>query len=162
MGISWFGCWSRLSLWATLCFEASSRTVGISRSACSTLFGMYHGAFTTVRNTLFCERCKISMLDWEAVPQRGIPYVHIGRSIVLYSRILFSIDSSDRLPMIQYILLNDSSNCFLLAWMCVRHVSRRFRCTPRYVTASFRATRSMRLEAEWGMKRRMHHSCAHG
>jgi hypothetical protein len=28
--------------------------------------------------------------------------------------------------------------------------------------ASFRATRSMRLEVDWGMQCRMHHSCAHG
>jgi len=57
------------------------------------------------------------------VPQRGIPYVHIGFSIVLYSRSLFSSDKSDLLPMIQYIRLNERSSCFLLAWMCVLHVS---------------------------------------
>jgi hypothetical protein len=28
--------------------------------------------------------------------------------------------------------------------------------------ASFRATRSMRLEADWGIQRRMRRSCAHG
>jgi hypothetical protein len=28
--------------------------------------------------------------------------------------------------------------------------------------ASFRATRSMRLVADWGMQRRVHHVCAHG
>jgi hypothetical protein len=32
---------------------ASSRTVGMCISACSTLLGMYHGAFTIVRKTLF-------------------------------------------------------------------------------------------------------------
>jgi len=35
------------------------------------------------------------MLKWEAVPQSGMPYVHIGFSIVLYSRNLFAKDSSD-------------------------------------------------------------------
>jgi hypothetical protein len=95
MGISWFGCLSSLSLWATLCFVTSTRTIGICRSARSSLLGMYHCAFTIVRNTLFWKRCKISILDWEAVLQRGILYVHIGRSIVLYSRCLFAIDSSE-------------------------------------------------------------------
>jgi hypothetical protein len=107
MGINWFVCWSSLSLWAMLWFVISSRTVGISRPVCRLLFGMYHGALTIVRNTLFWKRCKISMLDWEAVPQRGIPYVHIGFNIVLYSISLFSSDNSDFLPMIQYIRLND-------------------------------------------------------
>ena len=44
------------------------------------------------------------------MPQRGIPYVHMGRSIVLYSRSLFSIDICECLPMIQYIRLNEISN----------------------------------------------------
>jgi len=58
------------------------------------------------------------MLEWEAVPQSGIPYVHIGFSIVLYnSRSLFTSDNSDLLPKIQYIRLNERSGCFLLAWM---------------------------------------------
>jgi len=42
------------------------------------------------------------------MPQRGIPYVHMGRSIVLHSRSLFSIDICECLPMIQYIRLNES------------------------------------------------------
>ena len=108
----------------------------MSRSVCRTLLGMYHGAFTIVRNTLFWKRCSIVILDWEAMPQRGIPYVHMGRSIVLYSRSLFSIDICECLPMIQYIRLNESSNCFLLACMCVLHVSRRSKCNPRYLALS--------------------------
>ena len=32
----------------------------------------------------------------------------------------------------------------------------------RFYGASFRSTRSMRLEADWGMQRRMSHSCAPG
>ena len=47
------------------------------------------------------------------MPQREIPYVHIGFSIVLYSRSLFSSDNSDLLPMIQNIRLNERSSCFL-------------------------------------------------
>jgi hypothetical protein len=70
------------------------------------------------------------------MPQRGIPYVHIGHSNVLYSRSLFSVDICECLPMIQYIRLNGSSNCFLLACMCVRHVSRRFKCNPWYLAFS--------------------------
>ena len=67
------------------CFVTSSRTVDMSRSVCRTLLGMYRGAFTIVRNTLFWKRCSIVILDLEAMPQRGIPYVHMGRNI--YSKI---------------------------------------------------------------------------
>ena len=68
------------------------------------------------------------------MPQRGLPYVHMGRNIVLYSRSLFPIDICECLPMIQYIRLNESSNCFLLAFMCVLHVSRRSKCNPSLIT----------------------------
>jgi hypothetical protein len=70
------------------------------------------------------------------MPQRGISYVHVGRSNVLFSRSLFSTDTCECLPMIQYIRLNESSNCFFLACMCVRHVSRRSKCNPRYLALS--------------------------
>ena len=85
---------------------------------------LYHGALVIVLKTLFWKRCKISMLEWEAVPQRGIPYVNIGFSTVLYNRSLFSSDNSDLLPMTQYIRLNERSSCFLLAWMELRHSSK--------------------------------------
>jgi len=66
-------CWSSLALWAMLRFVISSRTVSMSRSVCRMLLGMYHGALVIVLRTLFWNRCKISVLEWEAVPQRGIP-----------------------------------------------------------------------------------------
>jgi hypothetical protein len=47
------------------------------------------------------------------------------------------MDNAECLPMIQYIRLNKSSNCFLLACMYVRHVSRWPRCSPRYLAVSF-------------------------
>jgi hypothetical protein len=42
------------------------------------------------------------MLELLAVPQRGVPYVQMGFRIVLYISNLFSSDSFDFLPMIQY------------------------------------------------------------
>jgi len=78
-----FGCVSSLTLWFVLNFVISSRMVGICRSVCRSLFGTYHGALTIVLRALFWKRCKISMFDWETVPQSGMPYVHIGFSIDL-------------------------------------------------------------------------------
>jgi hypothetical protein len=74
-------------LWAVLCFVTSSRTVDMSRSVCRTLLGMYHGAFTVVRNSVVVLQYWIG----RPCPIGGIPHVHIGRGNVLYSRSLFSI-----------------------------------------------------------------------
>jgi hypothetical protein len=46
-----FGCPVILSLYFRLMFVISSRTVGMPRSACSILFGTYHGALTIARRT---------------------------------------------------------------------------------------------------------------
>jgi len=43
------------------------------------------------------------MLELLAVPQRGIPYVQMDFTIVLYISSLFLSDSFDFLPMIQYM-----------------------------------------------------------
>jgi hypothetical protein len=48
-----FGCPVILSLYFWVMFVVSSRTLGMPRSACSILFGTYHGALTIVRSTLF-------------------------------------------------------------------------------------------------------------
>ena len=48
-----FGCAVILYLYLQLMFVVSSRTVGMPRSACSSLFGTYHGALTMARSTLF-------------------------------------------------------------------------------------------------------------
>lgn len=49
---------------------------------------------------------------------------------------LLYIDSSDFLPMSQYIFLAVSSSCFLLVLICLAHVSLLSRCIPRYLTTS--------------------------
>ena len=67
-----FGCVVVLSLTN---FVISSLIVGIFKSACMTLSDMYHGAFTTVRRTIFRYLCNILVFELLAVPQRGIPYV---------------------------------------------------------------------------------------
>ena len=74
---SLFGCVVILSLYLTLDFVISSRIVGTFKSSCMTLLDIYHGAFTIARKTLFWYICNISMFELLAVPQRGIPYVHL-------------------------------------------------------------------------------------
>jgi hypothetical protein len=56
-------------------------------------------------------------------PHSSIPYVQTGFIIVFYMVILFSRDSCDFLFISQFIFLILSSNCLLLAFICVCHVS---------------------------------------
>jgi hypothetical protein len=76
--------------------------VGIFMSVCKILLGIYHGAFTIARRTLFWYLPNIAMFELLAVPQRVTPYVKMGVRIFLYMSNLFSIDNSDFLPRIQY------------------------------------------------------------
>jgi hypothetical protein len=73
------------------------------------------------------------MFELLAVPQRSIPYVEMGYRIVLCSSNLFSTGNFDFLPRIQYICWNFNTGCFLLANMCVCHVSVLSRWIPKYL-----------------------------
>ena len=112
-----------LSLYLTQNFVISSLVVGTIKSECKTLLDIYSGSFSIARRTVFWYLFNISMFVLLAVPQRGIPYVQMGFRIVLQISNLFSIDSSNFLPRIQYICWNFSPSCFLLANIWVRHVS---------------------------------------
>jgi hypothetical protein len=68
-------------------------TVGVCISLQITVFGMYQGASTIMRKTLYWKRSRISMFEVEAVPYSCIPYVQIGLSIALYMRILLLVES---------------------------------------------------------------------
>jgi hypothetical protein len=86
--------------------------------------------------TLFGNLCSISKLELFAVPQRGMPYVQMGFRIVLYISNLFSNDSFDLLPMIQYMRWSFNPSWFLLVNMCFCHVSLRSRWMPKYLAVS--------------------------
>jgi len=86
--------------------------------------------------TLFWNLCSISMLELLAVPQRGMPYVQMGFRIVLYISNLFSSDSFDFLPIIQYTRWSCNPSCFLLVNICFCHVSVRSRWMPKHLAVS--------------------------
>jgi len=62
-----------------------------------------------------------------------MPYVQMVLRIVLYISNLFSSDSFDFLPMIQYMRWSFNPSCFLLVNMCFCHVSLQSRWMPRYL-----------------------------
>jgi len=117
-GMSSLGCVMSFSRYLVLKLVISALTVGICRSVCRIVFGTYRGALTTDLRTLFWNLCSISMLELLAVPQRGMPYVQMGFRIVLCISNLFSSDSFDFLPMIQYMRWSCNPSCFLLVNMC--------------------------------------------
>ena len=63
------------------------------------------------------------MLDGLLHPHSSIPYVQMGRNIVLYAVSLLSKDSRERVFISQLMLLSLSSIWRRLAFMCVFHVS---------------------------------------
>jgi hypothetical protein len=132
-----FGCVVILSLYLMMSFVIYSLKVGILKSVCRSLFGIYIGAFTVVRRDLFLYICNISMFELLVLPQMGIPYVQMGFRIVLYISNLFSIDNSNFRPGIQCICWNFEPSCFLLANMCFCHSSLLSRCIPKYLAVSF-------------------------
>jgi hypothetical protein len=60
----------------------------------------------------------------------------MGFRVALYTSGLFSRDSCDLRPRIQYSFRSCRSRCFLLVVICLRQVSRRSRCMPKYLTSS--------------------------
>jgi len=108
------GCVISFSPYLVLKLVISALTVGICRSVCKIVFGTYHGPLTIDLRTLFWNLCSISVLELLAVPQREMPYVQMGFRIVLYISNLFSSDSFDFLPMIQYMRWSCNPSCFLL------------------------------------------------
>ena len=58
------------------------------------------------------------MLELLAVPQRGMPYVQMGFRIALYISNLFSSDSFDFLPMIQFMRQSENICATLFHMSC--------------------------------------------
>ena len=112
VGRSSLGCVISFSRYLVLKLVISALTVGICRSVCRIVFSIYHGALTFNLKALFSNLCSISMLKLLAVHQRGMPYVQMGFRIVLYISNLFSSDSIDFLPMLQYMRWNCNPSCF--------------------------------------------------
>jgi hypothetical protein len=75
----------------------------------------------------------LSIFDWNVWrilvlggllhPHSSIPYLQMGRSIVLYTVSLLSMDSCERVFSSQLMFLGLSCSWHRLAFMCVLHVS---------------------------------------
>lgn len=76
--------------------------------------------FVVVHNhtTYDWKRCKILNCVSLAESHISILYVHMGLIVALYRSSLFSNNSGALCPINQYILLDFSPSCFLLALMC--------------------------------------------
>jgi len=63
------------------------------------------------------------VLDGLPHPHSSIPYVQMGRSIVLYTVSLLSRDICERVFISQFMFLTLSPNWHRLPFMCVFHIS---------------------------------------
>jgi hypothetical protein len=104
-------------------FLISSLTNGIWRSLCSVRFVTYHGALIMERSTFDWNRWRTFVFDGLVHPQSWIPYVKMGFRIHLYTRILFSSESSDFRPRSQDICCTFKFRCWHFVLMCFYQVS---------------------------------------
>jgi hypothetical protein len=75
------------------------------------------------------------MFELLAVPQRDVPYVQTGFRIVLLISNLFSIDNSDFIPRIQYVLLEFQTQLFSFS-KYVSSPRQSSRWIPKYLVVS--------------------------
>lgn len=130
-----FGWPSIRDLYVSILEWISSFTVGILRSECIRLLVTNHGAFEIFRSVLDWNLCRISILEFEAVPHSWIPYVQMGLIIHLYINSLFSSERGDLELIRDLNLFSCISRAFLLVCICFFHVSLLSRCIPRYFTS---------------------------
>jgi hypothetical protein len=76
-----------------------------------TEFGTYQGAFIISSKSLDWKRSKMSMFEFEVVPQSWTPYVQMGLSIALRMRSLSLVESLDVPPSNQYVLVRVIPSC---------------------------------------------------
>ena len=94
--ISWLLCSVLRFLYLLVLILITSVTCGISKSLCKVWMETYQGAPLIILSIFHWNRWRILVLDGLLHPHSSIPYVQMGRSIVLYTAILFSRDSCER------------------------------------------------------------------
>ena len=110
----------------------TSVTYGISKSLCKVWLETYQGALQIILIIFDRNVWRILVLDGLLHPHSSIPYVQMGRSIVLYTVSLLSRDSCEVVFISQHRFLSLSYSWHRLAFMCVFQVSFSSRQSPRY------------------------------
>jgi hypothetical protein len=121
----------------------TSVTYGMPKSLCKVTFDTYQGALASFLNVLDWNVWRIFVLEGLLHPHSSIPQVQTGFIIALYMVILFPRDSCDFLFISQFIFLTLSSNCLLLAFICICHVIFLSRWSPRYLTSCLNGMRKL-------------------
>jgi len=135
--ISWLLCTVLRFLYLLVLILITFVTYRISKLLCNVWLETYQGALLNILSIFDWNVWRILVLDGLLHPHRSIPYVQMGRSIVLYRVSLLSRDSCERVFISQLMFLSLSSSWHRLAFMCVLHVSFSSRWSPRYFTSFF-------------------------
>jgi hypothetical protein len=113
----------------------SSATNGIWRSLCSVKFETYHGALVMVCRTFHRSLWIILLFDDLVHPHSWVPYVQIGLSTHLYTKVLFSRESLEFRPSSHDIWCTFKLRCWRFVLMCFCQVNFWSRYRPRYFTS---------------------------
>jgi len=95
--ISWLLCTVLRFLYLLVLILFTSVTYGISKSLCKVWLETYQGALLIIPSIFDWNVWIILVLDGLLHPHSSIPYVQMGRSIVLYTVSLLSRDSCERI-----------------------------------------------------------------
>ena len=95
----------------------TSVTYGISKSLCKVWLETYRGTLLIILSIFDWNVWRVLVLDGLLHPHSSIPYVQMGRSIVLYTVSLLSRDSCERAFTSQLMFLSLSSSWYRLAFM---------------------------------------------
>jgi len=108
--ISWLLCTVLRFLYLLVLILITSVTYGVSKSLFEVLLETYQGALLIILSIFDWNVWRILVLDGLLYPHSSIPYVQMGRSMVLYTVSLLSRDSCERMFISQLMFLSLSSS----------------------------------------------------
>jgi len=104
--IGWLLCTVLRFLCLLVLILITSVTYGISKSLCKVCLEAYRGALLIILSIFDWNVWRILVLDGLLHPHSSIPYVQMGRSIVLYTVSLLSRDSCESVFISQLMFLS--------------------------------------------------------
>jgi len=120
--ISWLLCTVLQFLYLLVLILFTSFTYGILKSLCKFGLETYYGALLIILSIFDWNVWRILVLDGLLLNHSSIPYVQMGRRIVLCTVSMLSRDSCERVFISQHMFLSLSSSWHHLAFMCFFHV----------------------------------------
>ena len=116
--VNWLICSVLRFLYLLALILTTSVTYAISKSLCRVWLETYQGELLIVLSIFDWDVWRILMLDGLLHPNSSTPYVQMGRSIALYTVILLSRDSCERVFISKLLFWSLNFSWLRLAFMC--------------------------------------------